>query len=193
MRTLTETIGVLAAAVLLACFAFPWAGRARYVLACVVVAAAVSVPLAFGTMNSQIGALAANHEAVLKLQREQHPSQAAIDNIVGARTGVNTAFTDFARANMPPGSTYYLAVTPGLEAGGVAHWITWRFLPHIPTGIEGQRGDGVVNPPSLKDAQKADYVVFYGLDPKKWRLRDQVKLGRLKRFAPRYFVAKRVG
>lgn len=191
MRLIAETLGVLVAAVLLARFALPSAGPRRYVFACLIVAAAVSAPLAFASMDDQFRSMATNRTLYAQ-ERKQGLSDHDIDNLIGQRTGVNTGFTDFVLRRLPGDATYYLAVSPGPEAGGVAHWITWRMLPHVPTGIEGQRGDGIVNPPSLATAQKADWVVFYGLEPKRWALRGRVQL-RLQRFAPKFWVGRRIG
>jgi hypothetical protein len=188
MRLLFETLGVLVAAFLLARFAFPSA-RGRYTAACLLVAAAVSAPLAFGTIDTRLRAMAASRKVVDE-QKARRMSQQDIENQFGQRTGVNTDFTDWVLRRVPARDSYYLAMTPGAEGGGLAHWITWRMLPHVPTAIEGQRGDGIVNPPDRAAAAKAEWVVFYGLEPRRWALRDRVKL-RLQRFAPKFWLGRR--
>jgi hypothetical protein len=142
-------------------------------------------------MDDQFRSMATNRALSAQLEK-QGLKEHDLDNLVGQRTGVNTGFTDFVLQHLPRDTSYYLAMSPGPEVGANAHWITWRMLPHVPTGVEGQRGDGIVNAPSLKTASKADWVVFYGLEPKRWALRNQVKL-RLQRFAPKFWIGRRIG
>jgi hypothetical protein len=81
-------------------------------------------------------------------------------------------------------------MAPGAEVDPLPHWITWRMLPHVPTYIEGQQGAHTAAPPSRADAEKADWVVFYGIEPRSWALRRQVKLD-VQHFAPGLSIGRR--
>src|SRR3954447_7631936 len=91
MRVLLQTAGVGVATILAARLLFPAAGRRRYMLACLTIAAGVTVPLAFGSMADQFRAMDVNR-LTAGAQRQV--------NFGGQRVGVNTDFTDFALARM---------------------------------------------------------------------------------------------
>jgi hypothetical protein len=182
MSLLLQTVGILVATVLVARVVLAGAGPRRYVVACLAVVAAVTATLAFTSVDSQLKVMGDNRKAD-DAARAAGATDDGLFNLSGQRLGVNTAFTDWVRTAMPGHDTYYLVMSPGPEVSAMPHWITYRMLPHVATAIEGQDGTNAPQPPSAPNATKADWVVFYGVEPRKWALRKQFHM-RLRHFAP---------
>jgi hypothetical protein len=197
MRFLLQTTGVLVAALLVARLVFAGAGPRRYALACLAVAACVSVPLAFASMGSQLEQFAQQWPTRDAAAADACPkppcrpfTDVDVQNIYGQRLGVNIAFLDWVQARLPPGDSYYLVMPQGPELAGTPHWITYRMLPHLPTDIEGQPGNYKPRSPSAANAAKADWIVFYSVDTRRWALRKRFRL-RVETFAPGFALARR--
>jgi hypothetical protein len=173
VRLLYETLGILAVTVVVARVFVVNGVRARYSVACIAVAAALTSVLALTTITDQF--------AVLKEQRTNFKTARAVgfdehaaENRVGDNIGVSAAFTDWARQRIPGHDTYYLVMNKDAGYGALPHWLTWALLPHVATAIEGQQGNGKALPPSVGAARKADWVIFYGVNPRRWALRREV-------------------
>jgi hypothetical protein len=189
MSLLLQTVGILVATVLVARVVFAGAGPRRYALACLAVVAALTATLAFTSVDSQLRAMKTNREANAAA-REAGATDEVLLNLSGQRVGVNTAFTDWVRTAIPGHDTYYLVMAPGAEVAGLPHWITYRMLPHVATHIEGQDGTNSARPASVAGAAEADWIVFYGVEPRNWSLRKRFHL-RLHHFAPGLALGQR--
>jgi hypothetical protein len=175
VRLLYETLGILAVTAVVARIFVATGTRARYSVACIAVAAALTGVLAISAVDDQFAVWKQNRTN-FRTARAAGFTEEAAENRVGEAIGVNSAFTDWVRQRIPGHDTYYLVMPKHPGYGSLAVWLTWRMLPHVATAIEGQRGDGAAIPPSAKDAAKADWVVFYGLEPRRWALRKQIPL-----------------
>jgi hypothetical protein len=196
-----QTLGVVAAAVLVAKL-IPVEARAnKYTLSCLVVTAVLSLVLFFSEVDRGVRNMREQRSTLgetvqpycngapcrpyLKLTATEATNQ------VGARLGVNDAFVQWVTDLLGSRDTYYLVMTTAPEAGAFPQWITYRLLPNLATGIEGQLGDGTIRPASLADAKSADSIVFYGVNPRKWTGARLLRDRRLRTFAPGFSVARR--
>jgi hypothetical protein len=188
MRLLYQSLGAIVAVVVVTRLLLPGSGRGRYMVGCLAVAAAVTSALALTSIDSQLRVMTVN-------RRDYKSTEAAgfrrhqKENLTGEKIGVNTQFSDWVLQRIPGHDTYYLAMTPSGVAGSATHWLTWRMLPHVPTAIEGQNGAGGLIAPSAKKAAEADWIVFYGVDPRRWSLRKQVRV-KLQRYSKFLAIGK---
>ena len=172
-----QTLGVIAATVLVARFLPTAIGSNRYMSACLVVTAAVSSILFFNEVDrgvrqmkeerNTIGGTAQAYCSGAPCRPYRDLSATEATDQVGTRMGVNAGFVEWVRSRLR-GDSYYLAMTAAPEAGAFPQWITYRLLPSLATGIEGQLGNGKVRSGSLTLAKESDWIVFYGVDPRKW-------------------------
>lgn len=195
-----QTVGVVAATVLVAKLIQAGTGSDRYLFSCLVVSAVVSLVLFFTGVDRGVRQMREERKTIggtsqafcngapcrpyLKLT----PTGAT--NQVGARMGVNTSFVQWVKDQLRPGDSYYMVMTAAPEAAAFPQWITYRFLPNLATGIEGQLGNGTVRQGSPSAVTKADWVIFYDVDPRKWRTA-RGNQGQLQRIAPTFGLLRR--
>jgi hypothetical protein len=196
---LLQTVGVLAAAVLLVRIFRPSGDRSRYATAAVAVVTVLSLVLFFAKADRGVKRMSENRDllgqtaepfcagapckAFLGLSESEGIDQ------VGARLGVNVPFVNRIRERVEPGERYYLVITKEPSAAAFPQWITYRLLPRLATGIEGHRGDGRIEPGSRTAASEADWVIYYGVDPRRSRTA-RSGAGAVETFEPKFHLAR---
>jgi hypothetical protein len=199
---LLQTVGVVAATVLVAKLIQAEIGSDRYLFSCIVVTAVFSLVLFFTQvdrgvrqMREERRTIGASSQAVCSgapCRPYLNLTATEAINQVGARIGVNTSFVQWVRNRLRPGDSYYLVMTMSPGAAAAPQWITYRLLPHLATGIEGQLGNGTVRQGSPSAVSKADWVIFYDVDPRKWPTA-RVNQGHLERLSPTFALLRRRG
>ena len=86
---------------------------------------------------------------------------------------VNAQFAEWIRGRLRPGETYFI-VPSAARDDAVYQWLTYRLLPNF----------------AVARASQADWLVFYGAEPRKGRYRG-ARVGRVERFAPQFSIARR--
>jgi hypothetical protein len=199
---LMQTIGVVAATVLVAKLIRTETGSDRYLFSCIVVGAVISLVLFFTGVDRGVRQMREERRTIGGTSQpfcNGAPCRPYVDltpteatNQVGARMGVNTPFIQWVKDQLRPGNSYYLVMTTASEAAAFPQWITYRLLPNLATGIEGQLGNGTIRQGSPSAVSKADWVIFYDVDPSKWRTGGG-KQGDVKRVSPTFGLLRRTG
>jgi hypothetical protein len=195
-----QTVGVFAATVMVAKLLRTDSGPNRYLFSCVAVSAVVSLVLFFTAIDRGIRQMREDRRTVGSTSQPfcngapcrpylQLTSTEATDQ-VGARMGVSTPFIEWVKARLRPGDSYYLVMTTATETAAFPLWITYRLLPNLATGIEGQLGNGTVRKRSASAVGSADWVIFYAVDARNWLAAGGTE-GRLEKFTPTLGVLRR--
>jgi hypothetical protein len=199
-----QTLGVVAAAVLVAKLIPIGEGSSRYTFSGLVVTAVLSLVLFFTSVDRGVRLMREERQTLgasaqpfcngapcrpfLKLTAAQATNQ------VGARLGVNAPFIQWVKNHMRSSDSYYLVMTADPQAAAFPLWITYRLLPNLATGIEGQLGNGTIRQGSPTAANSADWIVFYGVDARKRAIGGKLLPRRdVETFSPTFSLARRKG
>jgi hypothetical protein len=183
---LTEILGALAAGALVVVIALQLGVEPRRAFATVVLAVvAIAAVLAAPKFREDINALRTQHSQYAALSSAEAQVQG------GVAQGVDVEFLGWAREQMKEGETFHLEIgtVPGEELFGGSGtkqqaafaWASYQLAPHLMVEQSASIGDVEED-----EGQKADWIVFYGMEPKEY----PGHLSKVIRYAPEFAIGK---
>lgn len=168
MPLLTEILGALAAGTLVVIIALQLGAERRRAFAAVaLVAVVVATVLAAPNLREDINSLRTQHSQYAALSSAEAQVQG------GVAQGINVEFLAWAREHMKEGETFHLEIgtVPGEELFGGSGtkqqaafaWASYQLAPHL--SVEQSAS---IHDVEEGEGQNADWIVFYGMDPKEY-------------------------